>query len=198
MSCAIGSFKKSRRPERPQEHSPGLSGAMPWVRPAPSRCALQGRQSLRTRPGVGWLVRGDASERASFLRPFRAQLFVGRLPRASLRSALYSVSGVVHRLRRSLRNPSATQPVQQRRRDGRWKDSFLFANNWSTKVFGVGLRYEHQPCSLDEHSPTSRPEPQPERGYAYSGDDAQRPTLYGLRPAFTSQWSINGNRHDEQ
>ncbi len=42
-------------------------------------------------------------------------------------------------------------------------------------LFWVWLRYEQQPCSPYEQSPIFRPEPQPEHGYASSGDDENVP-----------------------
>ena len=70
---------------------------------------------------------------------------------------------------------------EQRRRDA--KSKFLFSGEIAPVQFRVGLRYEREICSFDEHSATIRPEPQPERGYAFSGADVHRLTLYSLRPA---------------
>ena len=51
---------------------------------------------------------------------------------------------------------------------------WLFSGIW-IGLFRVRLRYEQQPCSPYEHSPIFRPEPQPEHGYASSGDDENVP-----------------------
>jgi transposase len=72
---------------------------------------------------------------------------------------------------------------EQRRRDAISELPF--------QLLWVRPRYEYEARSLDEHSSNFRPEPQPEHGYAFSGDDAQRPTLYGLRPVFFSTQKHN-------
>jgi len=81
---------------------------------------------------------------------------------------LYSFSGVIHGRSKSILSCSATPPVNNA--GAMWLSRiFLMA------YFGFGSGTNSLPGSRHEHSPNFRPEPQPEHGYASSGDDDNVP-----------------------
>jgi len=91
-----------------------------------------------------------------------------RLRRAGRSLALYSFSGVIHGRSKSILSCSATPPVNNA--GAMWLSRiFLMA------YFGFGSGTNSLPGSRHEHSPNFRPEPQPEHGYASSGDDDNVP-----------------------
>ena len=94
---------------------------------------------------------------------------------SSFLATLYSFSGVIHWRSRSALNPSATPPVNNAA--AMWLFNYVFL-----ALFSVGLRYEQQPSSPYELSPNFRPEPQPEHGYASSGDDDNVPFYTACAP----------------
>ena len=96
--------------------------------------------------------------------------------------ALYSFSGVVHRLRRSSRSSSATQAVHNAVAVAT-KESFLVGKNPPRNYFGFGSGTNTCPARFDEHSPTFDRSRNPN---ADTHTQVMTPnvSLYGLRPAF--------------